>query len=88
MTIEAYKEQSLKEGFENFELFLEKECLKHVDRYHYGWECDSKIWIMSNLDKISTNHGKHYIMSNKEFYDYYNNLETYLKNIKDFVCLN
>lgn len=85
MTIEDYLEDAAKSGYDEYEeySYFTDNCEKKIDMYYCGWECDTKLWIMKNGDKICTNHGTPYIVSIDEFESYQNNLENYVKILKE-----
>lgn len=85
MTIEDYLEDAAKSGYDEYEeySYFTDNCEKKIDMYYCGWECDTKLWIMKNGDKICTNHRDYYIVSDEEFNYYRENLENYINSIKD-----
>lgn len=83
MTIEDYQKDAEDKGFIYFVEYLDSECYRKINMYYHGWECDNYTWIMSNSDKISTNHGDFYIASSREFSEYRTNLKNYLTSIEE-----
>jgi hypothetical protein len=85
MTIEDYLEDAARSDYDEYEeySYFNDNCEKKIDMYYCGWECDTKLWIMKNGDKICTNHGDYYIVSDGEFNYYRENLENYINSIKD-----
>lgn len=85
MTIQEYLEDAAKTGYDEYEVhsYFDDNCEKKIDMYYSGWECDTRLWVMKNRDKICTNHGIYYTVSDEEFNSYRENLENYINSIKD-----
>lgn len=85
MTIHEYLIDANKNGYGAYDdrAYFDDNCEKKIDMYYCGWECDTRLWIMKNGDKICTNHGDYYIVSDEEFNSYRENLENYINSIKD-----
>ena len=85
ITIEDYLEEAQRLNYDEYEFreYLDRTCTRKIDMYYCGWECDTRLWVMRNGDKICTNHGTPYIVSIDEFESYRNNLENYVKLLKE-----
>lgn len=85
MTIDEYLDDAAATGYGEYDdrAYFDDNCEKRIDMYYCGWECDTRLWVMKNGDKIGTNHGGYYIVSDEEFNSYRENLEDYINSIKD-----
>lgn len=86
------KEYSTEEIIEmNSKEFLNEACIKKIDMYYCGWECDIESWIFEDAHSaateqgrmFTTNHGHICEFTKEDFEKYRKNIIDYSKSIKD-----
>lgn len=76
--INSYESEAKELGFDSFRDYLKKHCVKPVEMYYSGWECDETSWIMED-NIITTNHGHFCIFTEEEWDEYCLEMNNYIK---------
>jgi hypothetical protein len=80
------KEYSTEEIIQmNSKIFLSEACVKKLDMYYCGWECDIESWILEDGRMFTTNHGSISEFRKEDFDLYKKGIIDYAESLKNIV---